>query len=114
MAGPLYIAEPPATLRRVELDGLTAFFHSPSGMTHILAPPAPQILELLAAGPADAGELYAQLSARFEISGGVAELQSRLDELQAAGLVSHCASAVAGAQAEAALPHPPPAVARAA
>ena len=87
MAGQRYIADPPELLRKVELDGLTAVFHVPSGMTHIVAPPAPQLLEALGAGPADAEELAARLGASFEVEGGEAEMAARLAELEAAGLV---------------------------
>jgi PqqD family protein of HPr-rel-A system len=87
MAGPRYIADPHELIRRVELDGLTALFHIPSGMTHIVAPPAPQILDALAGSPADAEELVERLSASFEIEGGEEAMAARLDELQAAGLV---------------------------
>ncbi len=87
MAGPRYIADPPELLRKVELDGLTAVFHVPSGMTHIVAPPAPQLLEALGAGPADAKELGKRLGASFEVEGGEAEMAARLAELEAAGLV---------------------------
>lgn len=87
MAGPRYRADPPEMLRRVELDGLTALFHVPSGMTHIVAPPAPQILDALAQGPCDADELLARISREFEIDAPDG-LAPRLDELEAAGLVS--------------------------
>ncbi len=87
MAGHRYIADPEGLVRRVELDGLTALFHIPSGMTHIVAPPAPQILDALAGPPADAGELAERLSASFEIEGGEEALAARLAELEAAGLV---------------------------
>ncbi len=87
MAGPRYRADPPEMLRRVELDGLTALFHVPSGMTHIVAPPAPQILDALAQGPGDADELLARISLEFEIDAPDG-LAPRLDELEAAGLVS--------------------------
>jgi PqqD family protein of HPr-rel-A system len=87
MAGPRYIADPPEMLRRVELEGLTAIFHKPSGMTHIVAPPAPQILDALAAREADLGELRARIAERFEIAGGADALEARLAELEAAGLV---------------------------
>ncbi len=88
MAGPRYIADPQELIRKVELDGLTALFYVPSGMTHIVAPPAPQILEALAGAPADADELAARLSERFEVEGGAEEMSARLQELEAAGLVS--------------------------
>ncbi len=86
MAGPRYIADPPELLLKVELDGLTAVFHRPSGMTHIVAPPAPQLLEALSAGPADAQELADRLGASFEIEGSAEEMAARLAELEAAGL----------------------------
>ena len=87
MAGPRYIADPEELIRRVELDGLTALFHLPSGMTHIVAPPAPEILNALADAPADADEVAARLSERFEVEGGSEAMAARLDELEAAGLV---------------------------
>ena len=88
MAGPRYIADPQGLVQSVELDGLTALFHRPSGMTHIVAPPAPQILRALAATPADADELSARLSAQFDLEGGCEALAARLQELEAAGLVT--------------------------
>jgi PqqD family protein of HPr-rel-A system len=87
MAGPVYIADSEKLVRKVELDGLTALFHVPSGMTHIVAPPAPQILEALGAGPADAEELARRLNEIFEIEGGSEAMAARLAELEAAGLV---------------------------
>jgi PqqD family protein of HPr-rel-A system len=87
MAGPRYIADPEDLVRKVELDGLTALFHVPSGMTHIVAPPAPQLIEALRMGPADAAELAGRLGESFEIEGGAEEMAARLRELEAAGLV---------------------------
>ena len=71
------------------LDGLTALYHRPSGMTHILAPPAPQILEALNAGPADADELLRRIGEHFEIvdEDAAGAVEARLAELEAAGLV---------------------------
>ena len=88
MAGPSYIADPEELVLKVELDGLTALFHRPSGMTHILAAPAPQILDALAGRPADVRELSLRLSRNFEIDGSHDALAARLEELEAAGLVS--------------------------
>ena len=80
-------ADPCDAVRSVELEGLTLLYHRPSGMTHVLAPPAPQILEVLREGAASAPELQARMAARFELAGGEAELAARLAELEAAGLV---------------------------
>jgi PqqD family protein of HPr-rel-A system len=88
MAGPTYIADPAHLVRKVELDGLTALFHVLSGMTHIVAPPAPQILNALAGSPADIQELARRLSRNFDVDGAEDALEARLAELEAAGLVS--------------------------
>jgi PqqD family protein of HPr-rel-A system len=87
MAGPRYIAGSEDCLRSVELDGLTAIYHRPSGMTHILAAPAPQLLEMLADRPASIEELKARIGEAFELEQSDA-LEARLGELEAAGLVS--------------------------
>ena len=87
MAGPTYIADRADALKAVPLDGLTAIFHCPSGTTHLLAPPAPQILEALADHSADAATLLARMAERFEVEGGADALAARLAELEAAGLV---------------------------
>jgi PqqD family protein of HPr-rel-A system len=89
MAGPLYIADRAEDMLVVELDGLTALFHRPSGMTHILAPPAPQILQALAGAAADTSELLRRIGERFEVEEEDAEgaVAARLSELEEAGLV---------------------------
>ena len=89
MAGPRYIADPPEDVRIVALDGLSALYHAPSGMTHIVAPPAPEILAALQAGPADAAELLARLAATFDLGAtNAADIAGlRLAELEQAGLV---------------------------
>ena len=89
MAGALYIAEAELAVSAIALDGLTLLFHAPSGMTHIVAAPAPEILGALRDGPADAAELIRRLSVRFEFEGDEAQaaIHARLDELEAAGLV---------------------------
>ncbi|HYJ83844.1 MAG TPA: HPr-rel-A system PqqD family peptide chaperone [Allosphingosinicella sp.] len=89
MAASLYAADPPGTMRRVELEGLTLLYHRPSGLTHFLAPPAPQILEALAAGPASPAEIAARIGETFEIESEdpAAAIAARLAELEAAGLV---------------------------
>ena len=88
MAAPIYTADVEG-LRSVELEGLSVIFHPRSGMTHILAPPSPQILEVLADGPADADAITARLRARFDFAegDGAAAVAARLSELEAAGLV---------------------------
>ena len=87
MAGPVFHADDRRAIRAVPLDGLTALYHAPSGMTHIVAPPAPQILEALQEGPADAVAILKRIATRYEVDGGAEAIMARLDELEAAGLV---------------------------
>lgn len=89
MAAPVYAADPPDSVRAVELEGLALLFHRPSGLTHFLAPPAPQILEALSAGPASAAEIATLIGERFDIDSEdpAAAIAARLAELEAAGLV---------------------------
>jgi PqqD family protein of HPr-rel-A system len=89
VAGPLYLADDPAAVRAVALDGLVALFHAPSGMTHIVAPPAPQILEALQDGPGDVRAILARIAARYALDDedGCGAIEARLAELEAAGLV---------------------------
>jgi PqqD family protein of HPr-rel-A system len=89
MTGARYAADPEECVRSVALDGLWLLFHKPSGMTHIVAPPAPQILEALRLGPADAGEILARMRAWYDLEGDDAAdaVEARLEELEAAGLV---------------------------
>ena len=101
MPGSRYVADGADRVRLVELDGLVALFHVPSGMTHLLAPPAPQILKVIANNPGDASEIMERLSERFDVEGGEEAILSRLAELEASGLVRR-SPAEAGAQHEAA------------
>lgn len=89
MAASLYAADPPETMRRVEVEGLTLVYHRKSGLTHFLAPPAPQILDALAAGPASAGGIAARMGEAFDIESEdpAIAFAARLAELEAAGLV---------------------------
>lgn len=88
MARPVYVPDISGRDRRVALGALILLYHRRSGLTHFLAPPAPQILEALAERPASAEELLARLSEHYDL-GADAEtaLAARLDELEAAGLV---------------------------
>jgi PqqD family protein of HPr-rel-A system len=84
----IYAADPPAARQTIELDMLVAIFHRPSGATHLLAPPAPELLEALADGPADAAALLARLSERYDLVGSDTDaIEARMEELAAAGLV---------------------------
>jgi len=86
---PVYAADDPAGRISVALESLVAIYHARSGATHLLAPPAPEILEALAAGPADIGTILERLRATHDLSGedARAAIAARLDELEASGLV---------------------------
>ncbi len=89
-AAAIWIADPAGEMEAVALDGLVALFHAPSGMTHVVAPPAPQIIEALQAGPGDARAILDRIRERFDIDddeAGADALEARLAELEAAGLV---------------------------
>ena len=89
MAGvePHYRADPSDAVCSVELEGLTLLYHRASGMTHVLAPPSPEILGELRGGVATLSELEARLEERFDLVGGADILAERLQELVAAGLI---------------------------
>lgn len=91
MAGPRYRAAEAALLIVEPLDIFTAVYHRPSGITHLLNEPAPQILEALAEAPHDVEALLARLVGIYELGDAdedsMAVLRVRLDELEAAGLV---------------------------
>ena len=83
-----YRAATPATLRIVPLDALTLVYHRPSGITHIVDAPVPEILETLDAEPLSAADLLALLGERFDlVDADPLALAVRLDELAAVGLV---------------------------
>ncbi|MDH7641030.1 HPr-rel-A system PqqD family peptide chaperone [Sphingomonas oryzagri] len=82
-----YAADPPTARLTVALDALVAIYHRPSGTTHLLASPAPELLDALGEGAADAPELLARLSRQFELPDAAAEaIEARMEELVAAGL----------------------------
>src|SRR5205085_1548633 len=89
MAGPRYIPDPVALGEARDLEGLSLFYHRASGTTHILASPAPRILEALAGRAGGADELFARIGEEFELEAeDVGEaIAARLAELETAGRV---------------------------
>ena len=89
MTGPVYIADPPDQRSAVALESLVAIFHALSGATHLLAPPAPEILAALTDGPADADTILARLRQKHHLSedDAPAAIAARLEEMEASGLV---------------------------
>ncbi|MDM7956448.1 HPr-rel-A system PqqD family peptide chaperone [Blastomonas sp.] len=93
-----FAALPETALKRVPLGGLEAIYHVPSGITHLLAEPVPDLLDALARlGPgkaASAAEVLVAVAERFDIVGDdpgeapVAVVAERLAELAQLGLVA--------------------------
>lgn len=74
-----------------ELDSMTLLYHRISGITHMLADPAPAILEVMEGLSLSAAEIAARLAARFDIEAEIdAEniVLARLEELFNLGLVA--------------------------
>ena len=83
-----YRAPTPDTLIATDLDPFTALFHRPSGITHLLASPAPEILAALAE-PRTLDALLDVLAHDYDLADpDPAALVARLDELIESGLVS--------------------------
>ena len=73
-----------------ELDSMTLLYHRISGITHMLADPAPAILEVMEGLSLTAAEIAARLAAQFDIETEIdAEdiVVVRLEELSGLGLV---------------------------
>jgi PqqD family protein of HPr-rel-A system len=72
-----------------ELDAFTAMFHRPSGITHLLVSPAPEILAILAGEALSIEALLERLGGDYDLADAdVASLAARVDELVEAGLLS--------------------------
>lgn len=89
MTYPVYAVDPPSARLAVPLDALIAVYHRPSGATHLLAAPSPELLDALADGPADAASLRDRLAAHYDLNGeddALGAIAARMEELVAAGL----------------------------
>ncbi len=83
-----YRAASPDTLVVVPVDLLTAIYHRASGQTHLMASPAPEILEALGEGELDAEALLTKLRVDYDlIDADPDALAARLAELVETGLV---------------------------
>jgi PqqD family protein of HPr-rel-A system len=83
-----YCAPPADALLIRELDGLFALYHRPSGATHLLASPAPELLDVLADRAMTRDALLDQLLRRYDVTDAADDLlDARLGELIAVGLV---------------------------
>jgi len=74
-----------------DLDSMTLLFHRPSGITHMLADPAPAILEVMEGETLTAADIASRLIAKFDVEADLdAEhiVLARLEELSGLGLVA--------------------------
>ncbi len=86
-----YRAAPQDDLIWHPLDSMTLLFHRPSGITHMLADPAPAILEVMADLPLTAAEIAVRLTAAFDLDPNPETetiIRARLAELSDLGLVA--------------------------
>lgn len=98
MSAVRFAALPDTALKRVPLGGLEAIYHVPSGITHLLAEPVPDLLDALArldeGECASAAQVLALVAQRFDIVGDdpaeapEAVVAERLAELAQLGLVA--------------------------
>lgn len=88
MSATRYRAPPTDALLIRELDGLFALYHRASGMTHLLASPAPELIALLGERAMTPDELMQALVDQFDVGdANPFSLTARLEELLAIGLV---------------------------
>jgi PqqD family protein of HPr-rel-A system len=86
--GATRFSAPPDGYRIVALDELSAVYHRASGITHVVASPAPEILDALSGPAMSADALLMVLTIRYDLADAdPAALAARLDELLMAGLV---------------------------
>lgn len=86
----LYYRNPDDMLIERELDGLTLVYHKPSGLTHIVDSPVPEILTALEECPQSAWSLLERLLDRYDLeqdTGALTSLEEHLAVLSALGLV---------------------------
>jgi len=89
LAEPLFRMARAEALRIVHLDSFVAVFHRSSGLTHLLAAPAPEIMATLGEAGLTRVALAEKLVADFDLEDlDDAALAERLDELVACGLVA--------------------------
>lgn len=90
-AGARYSAERAEAIVACQLDDITLLYHRPSGQTHMVISPVPEVLDALReAGDATVEDVHAVLSRQFELGDGgdaVAAVRAHLETLTALGLV---------------------------
>lgn len=85
----VYLGDPDSLLVRT-LDGLTLVYHRPSGITHIVDSPVPEILASAGFEPQSAADLLERLAGDYDLGDraeALAGLTGHLETLRALGLV---------------------------
>lgn len=85
-----YRADEPRHRRAHAIDGMTLLFHRPSGTTHFLVDPAPEMLALLSGTEMDSTDLCKALCDSFDApfdDEALFVVEARLRELVDSGLV---------------------------
>jgi PqqD family protein of HPr-rel-A system len=85
-------AEPADQILVTPLDSLTLVYQRRSGITHIVAEPAPEILAVMGTDALTVDEVAQRLATQFDFDGTHAAdiLAARLNELADLGLVERC------------------------
>jgi PqqD family protein of HPr-rel-A system len=90
-AEPYFRAEPGDALLVQPLDDIVLLYHRPSGQTHMVASPVPEILAALRAlGDASASAIHDALARDFDLGppdAAVPEIATHLAEMTALGVV---------------------------
>lgn len=89
--GVRYSGACPDDVRLVDLGVITACYHRPSGQTHLLMEPSPEIMAHLWGRTLTLTEITAALAAEFDMAAEADfpdTLAARLEELTAIGLVT--------------------------
>jgi len=83
-----YRAPDAALVRIAILDDLTALYHRPSGTTHLVASPAPELMQAAGRDWSTAEEIHARLASAYHLADDdIAALTARLEELVEAALL---------------------------
>jgi PqqD family protein of HPr-rel-A system len=74
-----------------DLDSMTLLYHRTSGITHMLADPAPAIMEVMEGLSLTAADVSLRLEAQFDVDSSIDFediVLARLEELSSLGLVA--------------------------
>ena len=86
-----YCQDSPDAILSCALEDMALFYHRPSGQTHMVISPVPEILEALGEGASmSAREVHARLAREYDLgpeADAIAQIEAHLDDLAALGLV---------------------------